>query len=139
MRFSSGMATFSATNNSGVVLQVVESQEDDFFYCTNGLAFYWWTQISTLDLDLRGSQEAPRLDFEDLYHNIPSLETMEIRTKRRRVCHFQCDLNGVRLTMRSTCRKGDVRGFPRNPRSEEMLAKLADDLQNSDRDLRRTL
>ncbi|KAF9645795.1 zf-DHHC-domain-containing protein [Thelephora ganbajun] len=30
--------------------------------------------------------------------------------------------------------KGDGRAFPRNPRSEEMLVKLADDLRNADKD-----
>ena len=35
----------------------------------------------------------------------------------------------------ANCRKGDGRAFLRNPRSEEMLAKLADDLHNADKDL----
>jgi len=39
------------------------------------------------------------------------------------------------LTMPANNRKGDGRTFPRNPRSEEMLAKLADDLRNADKDL----
>ena len=80
VRFSDGVATFSATNASGAVLQVVESQEDVFSCCANGLALSWWTQISTLDLDLHGSREVSDLDIEDFYHSIPSLETMEIRT-----------------------------------------------------------
>ena len=41
---------------------------------------------------------------------------------------------GARLTF-SSPRMGDGRSFPRNPRSEEMLAKLADDLHNTDKDL----
>lgn len=48
------------------------------------------------------------------------------------VIFFQCD---VHLTAPPNYRKGDGRGFPRNPRSEEMLAKLADDLHNADKDL----
>lgn len=32
-------------------------------------------------------------------------------------------------------RMGDGRSFPRNPRSEQMLVKLADDLHNADKDL----
>lgn len=32
-------------------------------------------------------------------------------------------------------RKGNGRAFPRNPLSEEMLAKLTDDLHNADKDL----
>jgi hypothetical protein len=80
VRFSDGVATFSATNISGAVLQVVESQEEVFSCCTNGLAFSWWMQISTLDLDLHGSRGVSDLDVEDFYHSIPSLETMEIRT-----------------------------------------------------------
>jgi len=80
VRFSGDIATFSATNDSGAVLQVAESEEDVFSCCTNGLAFYRWTQISTLDLDHHGLPEAPGLDFEDLYRSIPSLGTLEIRT-----------------------------------------------------------
>jgi len=80
VRFSDGAATFSATNPSGAVLQVVESQEDVFSCCTNGLALYRWTEISTLDLDLHGSREVSESDVEDFYHSIPSLETMEVRT-----------------------------------------------------------
>ena len=45
------------------------------------------------------------------------------------------DHDGVPLTMLVNCRKGDGRAFPRNPRSEEMLAKLADDLHNVDKSL----
>jgi hypothetical protein len=45
---------------------------------------------------------------------------------------FQGD---VHLTAPPNHRKGDGRAFPRNPRSEEMLAKLADDLHNADKDL----
>jgi hypothetical protein len=41
----------------------------------------------------------------------------------------------VRLTLDANHRKGDGRAFPRNPGSEEMLAKLADDLHNADKDL----
>lgn len=85
VRFSDGMATFSATNDSGAVLQVIESEEDLFSCCTNGLASHQWTQISTLDLDLDGLPESPGSDVEDLYRSIPSLETMEIRT----VSHFR--------------------------------------------------
>ena len=51
------------------------------------------------------------------------------------VIHFQCGLDGARLTTPANHRKGDGRTFPRNPRSEEMLAKLADDLRNADKDL----
>ncbi|KAF9650054.1 hypothetical protein BDM02DRAFT_1531878 [Thelephora ganbajun] len=80
VRFSDGIATFSATDDSGVVLQVIESQEDTFSYCTNGLAFYGWTQVSTLDLDLHGSRDVSASDVENLYHSIPSLDIMEIRT-----------------------------------------------------------
>jgi hypothetical protein len=80
VRYSDGVATFSATNTSGAVLQVIESEEDVFSCCVNGLASSWWTQISTLDLDLHGSQEVSDLDLEDLYRSIPSLDTMEIRT-----------------------------------------------------------
>ena len=85
VRFSDGMATFSAINDSGAVLQVVESEEDLFSCCTNGLASHQWTQISTLDLDLDGLQESSGLDVEDLYRSIQSLETMEIRA----VSHFR--------------------------------------------------
>jgi len=80
VRFSNGVATFSATNTSGAVLQVVENQEDVFSCCSNGLALSWWTQISTLDLDLHGSQEVSDSDIEEFYRSIPSLETLEIRT-----------------------------------------------------------
>jgi hypothetical protein len=80
VRFSNGVATFSAMNASGAALRVVESQEDVFSCCANGLASSWWTQISTLDLDLHGSREVSGSDVEDLYRSIPSLETMEIRT-----------------------------------------------------------
>lgn len=45
------------------------------------------------------------------------------------------DRNRIPLTMPATCRKGDGRAFPRNPGSEGMLAKLADDLHNADKDL----
>lgn len=53
------------------------------------------------------------------------------------VIHFQCDPGGIRLThaCKPNHRKGDGRTFLRNPRSEEMLAKLADDLHNADKDL----
>ena len=51
------------------------------------------------------------------------------------VIHFQCDFDGARLTMPVNYRKGDGRTFPRNPRSEDMLAELADDLRNADKDL----
>ena len=47
-------------------------------------------------------------------------------------------LSGVRFSCAYrmiNCRMGDGRAFPRNPRSEEMLAKLADDLHNADKDL----
>ena len=44
-------------------------------------------------------------------------------------------LDGARLTTLANNRKGDGRTFPRNPRSEEMLAKLDDDLRNADKDL----
>jgi len=45
------------------------------------------------------------------------------------------ELDGVRLTVLTNCRMGDGRAFTRNPRSEEMLAKLADDLHNADKNL----
>ena len=80
VRFSNGMATFSATNDSGAVLQVIESREDLFSCCTNGLASYRWTQISTLDLDLHDSQGVSGPDIDEIYRCIPSLEAMEIRT-----------------------------------------------------------
>jgi len=80
VRFSDGIAAFSATNTSGALLQIVENQGDVFSCCANGLALSWWTQISTLDLDLHGSQEVSDSDVEDFYCSIPSLETMEIRT-----------------------------------------------------------
>lgn len=80
VRLSDGMTTFSATSDTGAVLQVIESEEDSFSWCTYGLASYQWAQISSLDLDLDGLQESLRLDVEDLYRSIPSLETMEIRT-----------------------------------------------------------
>ena len=80
VRFSDGTATFSATNPSGVVLQVVESQGDVFSCCANGLALSWWTQISALDLDLHGSQEVSDSDVGDFYRSIPSLEIIEMRT-----------------------------------------------------------
>jgi len=51
------------------------------------------------------------------------------------VNRFRCDLDKVQLTVIANDRKGDGRTFPRNPRSEEMLAKLADDLHNADKDL----
>lgn len=79
VRSSDGTATFSATNDTGVVLQVIESQEDLFSCCTNHFALHWWTQISTLDLDLDGLEELTGSDVEELYHGIPSLERMEIR------------------------------------------------------------
>ena len=40
-----------------------------------------------------------------------------------------------RFSVLTNCRMGDGRAFPRNPRSEEMLAKLVDDLHNADKDL----
>ena len=79
-RFSDDTATFSATNDSGAVLQVIESQEDLFSCYTNGLASHWWTQILTLDLDFGGSQDESGFDVEGLYSSIPSLEMMELRT-----------------------------------------------------------
>jgi hypothetical protein len=85
VRFTNGMAIFSATNDSGAVLQVVEKEEDLFSRYTDGLATHQWTQISTLDLDLDGLQESSGFDVEDLYRSIPSLETMEIRT----ISHFR--------------------------------------------------
>ena len=49
------------------------------------------------------------------------------------------DFDVTSLELGSPClqtfRMGDGRAFPRNPRSEEMLAKLADDLNNADKDL----
>jgi len=80
VRFSNGIATFSATNASGAALRVIESQGDAFSCCTNGLALSWWAQISTLDLDLHGSREVSDSDVGDLYRSIPSLGTVEIRT-----------------------------------------------------------
>ena len=80
VRFSDGMATFSATNDSGAILQVIESEEDPPSCYTGGLASHQWTQISTLDLDLDGLQESSGFDVGDLYRSIPSLEAMEIRT-----------------------------------------------------------
>ena len=80
VRFSNDIATFSATNSTGAVLQVIENQGDVFSCCENGLALSWWTRISALDLDLHGSQEVLDSDIEDFYRSIPSLETMEIRT-----------------------------------------------------------
>jgi hypothetical protein len=44
-------------------------------------------------------------------------------------------LGEVQLTVDANHRKGDGRAFPRNPGSEEMLAKLADDLHNADKNL----
>lgn len=79
VRFSDGMATFSAINDSGATLQVIESEEDPPSCYTGGLASHQWTQISTLDLDLDGLQESSGFDVGDLYRSIPSLETMEIR------------------------------------------------------------
>ena len=79
VRFSDGMATFSAINDSGAILQVIESEEDPPSCYTGGLASHQWTQISTLDLDLDGLQESSGFDVGDLYRSIPSLEAMEIR------------------------------------------------------------
>lgn len=79
VRSSNGTATFSATNDAGVVLQVVENQEDLFSCCTDHLLLHWWTRISTLDLDLDGLEELTGSDVEELYQGIPSLETMVIR------------------------------------------------------------
>ena len=79
VRSSNGTATFSATNDAGVVLQVIENQEDLFSCCTDRFSLHWWTQIATLDLDLDGLEELTGSDVEELYHGIPSLETMEIR------------------------------------------------------------
>ena len=83
VRFSDGMAIFSATNTSGAVLRVVESQRDVYSCRTDGLATSWWTQISTLDLDFHGSQGVLDYDIEELYCSIPSLETLEIHTVSR--------------------------------------------------------
>lgn len=80
VRHSNDTTTFSATNDSGAVLQVIESRGDPCSWYTNGLASHWWTQISTLDLDIDGSQDESGFDVEDLYRSIPSLETMELRT-----------------------------------------------------------
>ena len=51
------------------------------------------------------------------------------------VTGFQCHLDGTRLTIYKNHRKGDGRSFPRNPRADDMLAKLVDDLHNVDKDL----
>ena len=51
------------------------------------------------------------------------------------VINFHYCLDGSRLTAYANNRKGDGRSFPRNPRSDEMLAKLVDDLCNADKDL----
>ena len=79
VRSSDGVTTFSATNDSGALLQVIESREDFFSWCTNSIASHWWAQISTLDLDLDGFRGQWGSGIEDLYCSIPSLERMEIR------------------------------------------------------------
>ena len=64
VRPSDGTAIFFATNDAGVVLRVIENQEDLFFCYTNHFALHWWTEILTLDLDLDGLEELAGSDVE---------------------------------------------------------------------------
>ena len=59
------------------------------------------------------------------------------RTRRRRVSDHNnsCVRRNIdHFMFYGTCRKGDGRHFPRNPRADDLLARLATDLVELDKD-----